>query len=215
MKKILYLGLNLPYKPIEGEITHYPIISVVPRSADDPAIVAAFNNFQHYTDLVFTSKTGVTIFFEHAEHFGIDLATVGSKIISVVGEATAATVSGYGLNAASPPHDETAEGLAAMLSQQDLSSAHIFWPHSALSRQILPAFFKQHSIRFCECIFYDTLPNHHLPLINPHDFDEIIFTSPSTVDAYIELLGDIPPHKQVTAIGSVTADYLKKVNAGR
>ncbi len=208
MKKALYLGLHCVEESIDRLVTHYPIISIHPRPKSDPMIVSAFQNFEHYSDLIFTSKTALTLFFGYAPHFGIEPAQIGSKIITVVGKSTAAAAARHGLNAAYPPKDETAEGLAALLSQQDLSGAYFFWPHSALSRSILPAFFKARGIKFCDCIFYDTYPNRHLPPIDLNQFDEIIFTSPSTVDAFKELLGEIPMDKQITAIGPVTQAYL-------
>lgn len=212
MKKILYLGLSLPRGPLEGEIIHWPIIKIVPRSINDPDIQNAFQNFDAYTHLVITSKTTIPLLFEFAKGFGIAERAVQAKYVFAVGKATAATAISHGISATFPVTDETAEGLVAAIKNYDLHNAYLFWPHSALSRSILPDFFNKEKIKYSSAIFYDTIPNREIcTLPDLTLIDEIVFTSPSTVDAYCQILGPIPWHKQITPIGPVTAAHLSNL----
>jgi uroporphyrinogen-III synthase len=211
VKKILYLGLTLPYIPLIGEIVHCPIIKIVSRSASDPAIQNAFQNFDAYTHLVITSKTTIPLLFEFAKSFGITESTLQAKKVFAVGRATAASAISCGMSAIYPIADETAEGLVAAIKNKDMHDAYFFWPHSALSRSILPDFFNIEKIKYTGTIFYDTIPNCEIfPLPDLTDIDEIVFTSPSTVDAYCQILGPIPWDKQITPIGPITTAHLKK-----
>ncbi len=57
-----------------------------------------------------------------------------------------------------------------------------------------------------EIVFYDTIPNNW---IAPTDFDLILFTSPSNVDAYIEH-HEVRPDTICLAIGEKTAEAIEK-----
>lgn len=57
-----------------------------------------------------------------------------------------------------------------------------------------------------EVVFYDTLPNNW---IAPTDFDLILFTSPSNVDAYIQN-HEVRPDTICLAIGDKTAESIEK-----
>lgn len=213
MKKVLYLGLAHPYHHLEGEIIYYPIIKIVPRSFDNLMIQNAYKDFHHYTHLVITSKTTIPLIFDFAASYGIDLSDIKEKQVIAVGRATAAAAARYGMRSVMPISDETSEGIVATLEVQDLSNAYLFWPHSALSRQVLPDFFKSKKIKYCECIFYETLPNWEQPPPNFEldSIDEIVFTSPSTVDAFVEIMGPIPWNKQITPIGPITDNHLQNL----
>ncbi len=207
MKKILYLGLTPPYKALDGDVFHYPIIRINARSFQDAFIKEAFADFGLYTHFSITSKTSIPLLFHYAQYFGFDDQVIRQKKVIAVGKATAAAAIKNGLQVACVADEETAEGMVAMLKNKNLNQAYLFWPHSALSRRILPDFFKSQSMKFRECIFYDTHPNFdsfpsHLKI---EEYDEIVFTSPSTVDAYLAIIGSIPWHKQITPIGPVTA----------
>ena len=112
------------------------------------------------------------------------------------------------------PKAETAEGIIQELDKQDLENVHFFWPHSALSRPVLSEYFTLKNHPFDEIVLYDTLPQKPGPLPSEEAFDQIIFTSPSTVDAFLKLFGKFPEGKVLKAIGPVTAKYLTGKTCG-
>jgi uroporphyrinogen-III synthase len=207
---VLYLGLELPPILKNKNAIHYPIIKIVPYPIETQEIQIAFRDIPNYTHLIFTSKSTVYIFFQYMASFGFTLEQLHGKDFIAVGQATAKVMQEHGIEATIVPTEETAEGIVRELRSLSLEQAHIFWPHSALSRRILTEFFEKHSLCYTECLLYETQP--HCPALPVPDFsqiDEIIFTSPSTVNAFIEIFGELPKGIKLTSIGPITQSLLK------
>lgn len=211
---ILYLGLTLPdhlKKTQHVRYLHYPVIRTVPHSPSSANIKQSFNQMQLYTHLLFTSKTAVRLFFEYLPLFGHQITDLHAKHIIAVGQATAAQIREYDTHVDIVAQRESSEGIIDVLQKEDLSKAHLFWPHSALSRPVITTFLRERLIAFQECTLYDTVKNFSFPKPNLAAINEIFFTSPSTVDAFLNIFGSLPSDKKVTPIGEITADYLNKI----
>lgn len=206
---ILYLGLEVPEHLQARQIVHCPLIKIMPRPKQDPAIAQAFASLQHYTHLIFTSKSAVSIFMDYASQS----PDLDDKRLIAVGKKTAAKLASYGILHPLVAKEETAEGVVQLLSDLDLAKAHVFWPHSSLSRPIITAWLKQQQVCHCACALYDTIPNIPETIPDLNRFDEIVFTSPSTIDAFLQIYKRFPADKTLTCIGPVTQAYLKSVTA--
>jgi uroporphyrinogen-III synthase len=112
----------------------------------------------------------------------------------------------------SPPHhiaqDETQEGVVQLLKSLPLENSYIFLPRSSLSRPVLVQFFEEQGIRYQTFDLYDTVTQGLEPKPDLDLVDEIVFTSPSTVRAFIEIFGALPKHKKLVAIGPITQSAL-------
>lgn len=210
MQRILYLGLRAPTK---AHLVHFPIIKTTPRSPHEPEIQRAFHRIREYTHLLFTSQTSVEIFFSFLPQFDINTKELKDKCWITVGKSTARLLRQNGFEVNISPEIETAEGVVEELKKIPLKNAYLFWPRSALARPILNDFFNLerfnlHGIRFLDCIFYDTHTHQPGPLPDLNLFDEISFTSPSTVNAFFELFDEPPKHLKLTAIGPITLSRL-------
>lgn len=214
MKKILYFGLQLPddrkYNRENAIVLHCPLIAIESFSLSDPKIVAAFTNFDiGYTHILLTSKEGVRLFFNALTRFDLK---VGNKIIVAVGKATARSIALNGETAAFVASEESSEGIVKLLESMDLTNTSFFWPCSTLSRKVIPNFFERKRIPFCTIPLYTTVTNEtckEFLLEHLTDADELVFTSPSTVNAFVDLYGAIPRGKQITSIGPVTEMALR------
>ncbi len=200
--KTLYLGLRAP----NAVVTHYPIIKIYPRSPKIPGITLAFEEMAYYTHIILTSQTAVKIFFDYLTHFNQNCT---QKIIAV-GQKTTQAVEKRGYSVSHAAEEETAEGIVALLRRMELKDAYFFWPHSALSRAVLTDYFEENKIKFRSCILYDTKPYQSGPLPCLDDFDEIVFTSPSTVTAFRLFFGGFPKGKRLTSIGPITRKALNQ-----
>ena len=87
---------------------------------------------------------------------------------------------------------------------------YFFLPHSKRARPALSDYFKQHHIPFFALDLYDTIFQKLEPVPNLDDFDEILFTSPSTVEGFLRIYGQLPIHKKLTSIGPITDRQIKK-----
>ncbi|MCX6991252.1 MAG: uroporphyrinogen-III synthase [Chlamydiae bacterium] len=210
MKTILYLGTDPTYFPEEGNVIHYPIIRIVPRSLKDPELKSALDDLSEYTHLIFTSKNAVRIFFEHAKKLFSDLSFLEGKEFAAVGKVTAEHLSLEGFAPSIIATEETQEGLIKELSSLDLEDAYVFFPRSSLSRPVLLDFLQQRGVRHQACDLYDTLAHPIEPRPDLNMIDEIVFTSPSTVEAFYALFGFIPKEKKLVVSGPITEEALKR-----
>jgi len=211
-KRILYLGLDPIHYRANGEITHWPIIQIIPRPISDPDIIDALHRFESYSHVIITSKSTVPILREYLYQQSIDLQIWSKKTTLAVGQVTAKHLQACGILAAKVAKEETAEGMIEVLKQMPLEQANVFWPHSAQARPIIKEFLIANGIRHTAAIIYDSrahVPG-KLPLLET--FDEIVFTSPSTVEAFLQIFGAFPSHVKLVAIGPVTAHSLTRMN---
>ena len=122
------------------------------------------------------------------------------KELIAIGKATLGALKKKGLSAHVAPFP-TQEGVMELVSKW---KGYFFLPHSKRARPNLVAFFKSHQIRCFAFELYDTLLQRIEPVPSLDEFDEIVFTSPSTVDGFLKIYGFLPKTKKLTAIGPIT-----------
>ncbi len=190
--KVLYLGLTPPLSTANREIIHCPLIRIVPIESPD---IRELSNCSH---VIFTSKTAVHLLFQWVD------SSLEDKRVFCVGRATAMTAEQYGVKVAHVASPETAEGIVLAFEQEQLEMARVFWPRAAGARPVINDFFEQRKIPLTDCVLYHTafVTPSHPPDIE--DIDEIVFTSPSTVDAFLALYGVFPQDKILTVQGPIT-----------
>ena len=208
MKRILYLGLDVPHNTFESDYVHYPLIEIIAYPPETPSIVEAFQELGQYTHLIFTSKSAVVLFFQYLSFYHYSVSDLQNKIFITVGEKTALKVKEYGCLNVLIAENECAEGIIELLETLSLEKAYLFWPHSQRSRPIINTYLKDHSICFKACFFYNTQTKFPSFSIDFKEFDEIVFTSPSTVSAFLEVFSQFPKNITLTSIGSVTQKVL-------
>lgn len=210
MRRCLYTGLDVP-KHLKGpDVIHKPTIRILPRPFKDVSNI--FFNIDQYTHIIFTSKTAVVIFMDHINLSKTSKEKLKRKHCIAVGKMTAQKMTEHGLEGHSLAENETAEGIIAVLATLDLQQAHVLWPHSALSRPLISDWLTEKNIAHTHLALYDTVTNKINPLPEITAFDEIIFTSPSTIDGFIENYGFLPKDKVLTCIGPITQAYLDTRN---
>ncbi len=208
LKQVLYTGLDPSHYQGTGQITHCPLIQIIPRPLTTPSLQSALSDFLSYTHLIITSKTTVSLLQTHLQYMGFSQADWQAKTTIAVGKVTAFHLQARGIQPAIIAKDETAEGMVAELREIDLTKAFIFWPHSAQARSVLSLFFHEQKIRFLACPLYDTQTLRPSTLPHLDQFDEIVFTSPSTIHAFLEIFGSLPITKLLTPIGPITKKCL-------
>lgn len=220
----LHVGLTPPPPPPQPDVTtlHCPLIATVPRDYRDPSLATIAATLSAYSHCIFTSKNSVKYFLELLRYYDVDPhKTLATMTILTIGTATAATL----LTVNIPSHSiinapiATAEGLCRLLDTLPLDShhsPHLLWPHSSLSRTTIGDFLTARKIPWQGCILYDTVVSaaSQLQLPSLDSVDEVIFTSPSTIDAFVHLYGALP-NPTTTAlrpIGPITAQHLSRLS---
>jgi uroporphyrinogen-III synthase len=192
----LYLGTD----PSEyGEaVIHYPVIELE-RVEPDPKVFQALFKATHF---LFTSKHAVDFFFQT---FTIDLS---DKVLIAIGPVTAKRLRLRGYEKIIIPEEATQEGVIERLKKEEIT--HVFYPRSALARDLLLQFFIENKICHTAFTLYETRTIKNPPPLDFSGIEEIIFTSPSTVNSFLELFHSFPPGAKLTAIGPITRRVLVK-----
>lgn len=180
--RILYLGL----RPKTGTF-HYPVIRT------EFLGVGAPSDWARFTHIIFTSQTAVEYW-----------PGPWNKEIIAIGKATAAALRSKGVEPRVAPF-ATQEGVIELIK---LIDGCFFIPRSRLARSALTDYMEENQIPFSVLDLYDTHFQRLEPVPNLDDFDEIVFTSPSTVEGFLRIYGKLPREKKLTAIGPITQKAL-------
>ncbi|MCP5469463.1 MAG: uroporphyrinogen-III synthase [Chlamydiales bacterium] len=184
MKNALYLGLD-PSRFGE-KVTHYPIIEIVPRPKEE--LEAHFQHLEKCDTVIFTSRSAIPIYMEFARV---------KRPCIVVGRATKELAWQNGLHVKACATLEQGEGVVQILEEE-----RYFFPHSSSARSVV-----QEKIKGYAFTLYDTVPTKKR--IDWTPYETLVFTSPSTVRAFVQLYGEIPKNKEIVSIGPITESELE------
>jgi uroporphyrinogen-III synthase len=192
MSRILYLGIDAP-----SGVFHYPVIHT--KLIDSPELREAKILWERCTHVIFTSKNGV-------RHWPCALT---GKTVIAIGEGTASEIISRGSSPLIAP-EATQEGVAALLESLDLHGAFVLYPRSKLARPFLTSYLKSKCLDHYAFNLYETVFQIFQPIPNLDDFDEIIFTSPSTVQAFFQIYSAVPSRIILRPIGPITKKALEE-----
>ncbi|MDE3055908.1 MAG: uroporphyrinogen-III synthase [Verrucomicrobiota bacterium] len=190
---MLYLGLDPP-----PGVFHYPVIAT--ERLDTPLLLDAIARLNEFTHLIFTSKRAVLHWGESSEFVPVCVA---------IGEGTARVLRTKGKEPL-VAQEAIQEGVAILVEQILLENPNssFLYPHSLQARSFLREFLHSKGVKFLAFPLYRTLLIRKEPVPNPLDFEEVFFTSPSTVDGFLQIFGSLPQGPRLKAIGPVTEAYL-------
>lgn len=165
-----------------------------------------------YDWVFFTSKNGVDCFMKQEKY----QEKLQHSRIAAVGPKTAQALQHYQLNVDFIPSTYNAEVMAAeFLSTYADEGPVLFVRGKIASNVLLNAFTKAN--RAYDCVeVYDTVINEAakpmLQTSSMEKIDFITFTSPSTVNAFVQLIDEVHPYKEipVVCIGTTTEKQAKE-----
>lgn len=193
--KTLYLGTDPTHYMAEGEIVHYPVIKIVPRSVEE-----ALKKLPLFTHVILTSKQAVSILFQ-----SITASDLEGKEVWSIGPVTTERLEKYGVKNVITAKVATQEGMVALLSERKISKdAYFFLPRSSLSRPVLANFLQSKGWRYQLLDLYETQLQRLDPVPDLAQFDRIVFTSPSTVRGFLAIYGTLPKETELVSIGPIT-----------
>ena len=184
----LYLGLDPAHFP---KAIHYPVIRTELILSD--ALKESLLFYPQFTHAIFTSKIAVRHWSE-ANAFHLNMATFA------IGKGTAGELQKKGVENVCASQIETQEGMIELLEMFDLQRAYIFYPHSKRARPVLKNYLQSKGLQFFSLDLYDTILQRLEPVPSLDQVDEIIFTSPSTVDGFLQIYHEIPKDKRIICI---------------
>jgi uroporphyrinogen III methyltransferase/synthase len=197
-----------------GEAIEFPSIEIV-REDDLTALYKAFTELNGYAWLIFTSVNAVDIFFEELRLREIDIRQLQGIKLCAIGPATAAQLTRQGLLVDLIPAEYRAEGIIAELKNLLKPAERILLPRARGAREILPESMRQLGALVDEVIIYQAVTASHvnpsrLQNIRDGEVDYITFTSSSTVNNFVNIIGpenieEFNARVKVACIGPITA----------
>ena len=165
--------------------------------------------------IFFTSAHGVNCFFKQfmKEDFkNIKFATVGHK--------TEKALKSFGYKAEFIPSTYNAEIMAKEFFEIYPDANYILLVRGNISRKLLVKELTERNLAFDTCVVYETayfleMKDQLIRVIEEENIDLITFTSPSTVKAFMEIMGQQPDinkilHVPCVCIGTTTEQAAKK-----
>ncbi|UCF42277.1 MAG: uroporphyrinogen-III C-methyltransferase [Planctomycetota bacterium] len=208
--RVLVLGMHPEKYEHLGTIVHRQIIDCVPL--EDYSIAdQTFKHLDAFDWLVFTSANGVRFFFKRLKALGSDARALASVKIAAIGKTTAETLAEFGIVPDMVPDNESSAGLLEKFSSINIRNKKFLLPQSDIASAELPDGLVSIGAEIEKLTIYKTVE------IDPPDvdfdyIDRILFTSGSTVRAFVKRFGPPPPHIKVYALGPPTQTEAKKHN---
>ncbi len=207
MKKVLYLGTDKTFF-LEGcEVIHYPVILLIPKTLQDENLQRCLKKLPLFTHCFLTSKNAVEILFT----LSLDaLEALREKCISI-GPATTLALQKRGITPLWEAKRSSQEGMIEEMQKYSWEDAYIFYPRSSLARSCLSSYLDKTRIAYEALDLYDTVCQVPQPIPSLEDIEEIIFTSPSTVEGFFRVFSKVPKEKKIRFQGSITEDAFYRI----
>ncbi|TFB24945.1 uroporphyrinogen-III synthase [Filobacillus milosensis] len=184
----------LPLENKGATVYPLPLIRFVRWDRDKNHII--LDNLSRFDWIVFTSANGVKYFFETIEAHQTSNSSLSSTRFAVVGTKTEAMLFEYGYKASFVPETFDANHFSKDFIKK-MPLTNVLVVKGNLSRDVIDQALEEESIDYTNIFVYQTLTNEEVkdPLINYVNqrlIDGYVFTSPSSLNAFEELLGEIP-----------------------
>lgn len=207
-KKVLFTGLSDERFFEDGIIFHIPFIEILPLQ-DYSHLDKVIKKIEKFDWIVFVSRYGVYYFFERLFKLGFDARILNRIKIAAIGMSTANRLKEYGIIADLIPKIENSDGLVEELKRK-VKNKSVLLLRSDIADKGLEEKLKRYAKNIVSVIAYRNVMPEKIPDIDLNFFDEIIFTSPSTVRNFYKTYDKIPERIKVKCIGKVTEAEFKK-----
>ncbi|MEP7289991.1 MAG: uroporphyrinogen-III synthase [Chloroflexota bacterium] len=190
----------------------FPTIQIAPIP-DNEGLDSALKQVRDYEWVIFTSVNGVKIALDRMAALGLLRSAFDSCQIAVIGPATAAALSTYGLHAALQPDKYVAEAIVeSLIALGSMAGKRFLLLRADIARATLREQLVAYGAIVDEIPVYQTVRGNPDPAAYADlraGVDVLTFTSSSTVRYFFELLGSealtIAREATIACIGPITA----------
>ena len=191
-----------------GIIIHRPLIKSVPLDDYTQAdkVLKQLNTFDW---IVFTSTNGVEFFFQRLNAVGLDTRSIGTVKVAAIGQTTAEKLKTFGVLVDMQPNLESSIGLLNEFKKVSVKGKRILLVRPKVGSSMLLDGLADAAIE--AVMVYRNVDIE--PEETDFDFiDQILFTSGSTIRAFLKLYGSVPDGVKVYCLGQPTLNEAKKHN---
>ncbi len=202
-----------------GRVVKLPVIEIK-RKTDLKRLCKIFKNIDAFDWLVFTSANAVEIFFDELVSENVDIRVLKGIKICAIGPATEAKLRQRGILTDLVPDRYCAEGIVDALEERIKPGMRVLLPRAQGARAVLAEGLREMGLHVEEIYLYEAV----VPLRIDDEIVEkiikgcaeiIIFTSPSTVSNFVDIVGrkhvkQIDSKTKTACIGPITSDAARK-----
>ncbi len=206
--RILFPGTNPEKYRHLGTIVHRPLIKLV-AIEDYSEADGILGRLNVYDWVVFTSSNGVKFFFERLNDIGLDTRVFGPAKVAAIGATTAAELKAYGILVDIQPKNETSAGLLDEFKKIPVGKKKVLLVRPQAGAVTLPQGLAGLGAICEQVAVYRNVE------VEPDDvdfdfIDQVLFTSGSTVRAYVKHFGSVPGGIRVFCLGPPTLAEAEK-----
>lgn len=202
-------NLKEKLREMGAEVTEINSIKIQDMSSNLNKFIEKLEEYNH---ILLTSVNGVNIFFDYLIKEKYDIRRIKAKF-SVIGKATKKALENRGIQPFITAKEFVGEGLLKAIKSYVKEGEKILIPCSAKSRNLLNEELEKIGCNVDRVHIYDTVLG---KINNERAYDEVditLFTSPTTVENMIEMVGiDSIRKKKIIAIGPQTNKALIRYN---
>ncbi len=209
-KKWLYTGLSVNDWEYDEGIVHTPLITIEPVEFNHD-INVAIENIQKYDRLIFTNRYAVQFFFKLLFDLGKDARVLSHIQIDSIGKVTSQALKEKGLLVKPLCKEESSVAMVKEYKNQKVVKENILIPGSGVGANRLTSGLRDLGNAVNYLSIYKMDSNGAIVKQNLDQFYGIIFTSPQTVKAFMEVYGKIPAHLEIVTRGSQTKAIVNKL----
>lgn len=206
--RVLVLGTHPEKYTHLGTIVHRPMVKCV-SLRDYSQLNDALKRLETFDWLIFTSANAARFFFDRLYSSDADARSLAKTKVAVIGKTTAQQLLGFGIAADVVPDTESSTGLLEKFSTIDIKNKKVLLPQAKVASKELPEGLIKLGAKVEIAPVYQTVE------IEPEDvdfehIDKILFTSGSTVRAFVKKFGRVPPHIKACCLGLPTQAVAKE-----
>lgn len=206
--RVLVLGTHPQKYAHLGTIVHRPIVQCVGLE-DYSNFDEILRQMETFNWLIFTSAHSVRFFFDRLRLIGSDARSLASVSIAAIGKTTAGELAGFGILADLVPNNESSAGLLEEFSNMDMKDKRVLLPRAKVASRELPEGLAAMGAEVEQVSAYKTVEIEPADVDFEH-IDKILFTSGSTVRAFVKKFGHVPPKVRTYCLGTPTQAEAKK-----
>jgi uroporphyrinogen III methyltransferase/synthase len=189
---------------------HTPLIKIE-KIEDDKDLQQAIQAINTFDWILFTSRYGVRYFFEAWNKTQPDIRNLAEIRIASVGKTTTCELNKHQISPDFEPEIESAKGLVAYFQKENLKGKRILLPRSDKGLKYLSEELSKPGNQVVDIPVYRNTLNEKAEKVALSQFQKIIFSSPSGVEAFSRMYGEIPSGILLIAKGETTEQKLKDI----
>jgi len=221
-KTILVTGTSAEAYTHLGKVTHTPLIELS-ESSEKVELAQQIAQLDQYRYLLFTSRYAVRYFFKelHALHKDTR-ALKGIRIVSI-GKVTSEELNKQGITPDLQAEIEDSYGVLALFQREKAQqnevqapngvqeTQNILFPRSNLALPIIPEGLVALGYVVHPVVIYECRLPAQVEKVDLTRIHSIVFTSPSCIDNFLRIYGELPTDKEIIVRGRITQQRLNEL----